>query len=114
VNGSTAAVNGAVSKGVVPRTRDQGFEFALLHQRVTAVSREPRLAKTDRLDTDVAEAGLLGVAARGLHHGARVPTIAEEDAKRPNRERECLVGERRRIVNRMKGTLARVVSLMVV
>src|ERR1700730_5982072 len=38
---------------------------------------------------------------------ARVPTIAEEDAKRPNRERECLVGERTRIVNRMKGTLAR-------
>jgi transposase len=36
---------------------------------------------------------------------ARVPTIAEEDAKRPNRERECLVGER--IVNRMKATLAR-------
>src|SRR5712671_6430738 len=34
-------------------------------------------------------------------------TIAEEDAKRPNRERECLVGERTRIVNRMKGTLAR-------
>ena len=27
--------------------------------------------------------------------------------KRPNRERECLVGERTRIVNRMKGTLAR-------
>ena len=25
----------------------------------------------------------------------------------PNRERECLVGERTRIVNRMKGTLAR-------
>src|ERR1700682_6848595 len=38
---------------------------------------------------------------------ARVPTIAEEDAKRPNRERECLVAERTRIVNRMKGTLAR-------
>jgi len=38
---------------------------------------------------------------------ARVPTIAEEDAKRPNRERECLVGERTRIVNRMKATLAR-------
>ena len=39
---------------------------------------------------------------------ARVPTIAEEDAKRPNRERECLVGERTRIVNRIKSTLARV------
>ena len=25
---------------------------------------------------------------------ARIPTIAEEDAKRPNRERECLVRER--------------------
>jgi transposase len=37
----------------------------------------------------------------------RVPTIAEEDAKRPNRERECLVKERTRLVNRMKGTLAR-------
>ncbi len=37
---------------------------------------------------------------------ARIPTIAEEDAKRPNRERECLVRERTRIVNRMKGTLA--------
>src|SRR3982074_3828675 len=38
---------------------------------------------------------------------ARIPTIAEEDAKRPHRERECLVRERTRIVNRMKGTLAR-------
>jgi transposase len=28
-------------------------------------------------------------------------------AKRPNRERECLVGERTRIVNRIKSTLAR-------
>jgi transposase len=37
----------------------------------------------------------------------RVSTIAEEDAKRPNPERECLVRERTRIVNRMKGTLAR-------
>src|SRR5256714_3807577 len=38
---------------------------------------------------------------------ARVPTIAEEDAKRPNRERDCLVRERTRIVNRIKSTLAR-------
>jgi transposase len=38
---------------------------------------------------------------------ARVPTIAEEDAKRPNRERDCLVGERTRIVNRIKSTLIR-------
>ena len=36
-----------------------------------------------------------------------VPTIEEEDAKRPSRERESLVGERTRIVNRMKRALAR-------
>ena len=38
---------------------------------------------------------------------AAVPTLQEEDAKRPNREHESLVGERTRIVNRMKSTLAR-------
>jgi transposase len=36
-----------------------------------------------------------------------VPTIEEEDARRPSRERENLVGERTRIVNRMKAALAR-------
>jgi transposase len=38
---------------------------------------------------------------------AAIPTFAEEDAKRPSRERESLVGEHGRIVNRMKATLAR-------
>jgi len=38
---------------------------------------------------------------------AAIPTLAEEDAKRPNRERERLVGERTRIVNRMKSCLVR-------
>src|ERR1700731_2521015 len=37
----------------------------------------------------------------------KIPTRAEEDAKRPNREREGLVRERTRIVNRMKCCLAR-------
>jgi hypothetical protein len=36
-----------------------------------------------------------------------IPTLAEEDAKRPNRERESLVGEQTRIVNRMKAALSR-------
>ncbi len=36
-----------------------------------------------------------------------IPTLEEEDAKRPSRERESLVGERTRIANRMKSTLAR-------
>src|SRR5262249_19999213 len=42
---------------------------------------------------------------RGHCSMAHVPTIAEEDAKRPNRERECLVKERTRLINRMKGAL---------
>jgi transposase len=36
-----------------------------------------------------------------------IPTIKDEDAKRPNRERESLVGEQSRIVNRMKAALIR-------
>jgi transposase len=35
------------------------------------------------------------------------PSIEEEDAKRPTRERENLVSERMRIINRMKASLAR-------
>jgi transposase len=38
---------------------------------------------------------------------AAIPTFEEEDAKRPNRERETLVGGRTRIINRMKGAFAR-------
>jgi transposase len=36
-----------------------------------------------------------------------VPSLEEEDAKRPSRERESLVGERTRIGNRVKSALAR-------
>src|SRR6266480_1634447 len=36
-----------------------------------------------------------------------IPTMEEEDARRPNRERESLVNERSRIVDRMKSALAR-------
>src|SRR5262249_45807258 len=36
-----------------------------------------------------------------------IPTAAEEDAKRPHRERETLVGEQTTTINRVKATLAR-------
>ena len=36
-----------------------------------------------------------------------IPTLAEEDARRPNREHEHLVGERTRIVSRLKATMVR-------
>jgi transposase len=38
---------------------------------------------------------------------AAIPTLEAQDARRPSREREVLVGERTRIINRMKSTLAR-------
>ena len=38
---------------------------------------------------------------------AAIPTLEDEDARRPSRERESLVGERTRIVNRVKAHLAR-------
>src|SRR3982075_19149 len=81
----------------------------VVHPSSVAVSREHRRAKTDRLDTELLKRGFLGWlrGERGHCSMARVPTIAEEDAKRPNRERDCLVGERTRIVNRIKSTLAR-------
>src|ERR1700732_3649434 len=87
----------------------RGIEAHVIHASSVAVSREHRRAKTDRLDTELLKRAFLGWLRGERDHCtmARVPTIAEEDAKRPNRERECLVGERTRIVNRIKATLAR-------
>ena len=81
----------------------------MIHPSSVAVSREHRRAKTDRLDTEMLKRGFSGWlrGERGHCSMVRVPTIAEEDAKRPNRERESLVGERTRINNRIKATLAR-------
>jgi transposase len=36
-----------------------------------------------------------------------IPTLAEEDVRRPNREHEHLMGERTRLINRLKSVLAR-------
>ena len=44
---------------------------------------------------------------RGHCSMVAIPTIDQEDAKRPHRERENLVGEKTRIINRMKAALIR-------
>jgi len=74
----------------------RGIEAHVIHASSVAVSREHRRAKTDRLDTELLKRAFLGWlrGERGHCSMARVPTIAEEDAKRPNRERDCLVGAR--------------------
>jgi len=89
------------------RARD--IEAHVIHASSVAVSREHRRAKTDRLDTELLKRAFLGWL-RGERDHCRmvaIPTIKDEDAKRPNRERESLVGEQNRIINRMKATLTR-------
>ena len=85
------------------------IEVHVIHASSVAVSREHRRAKTDRLDTELLKRAFLGWLRGERDHCKMVviPTINDEDAKRPNRERESLVGEQSRIINRMKATLIR-------
>ncbi|HEV2126938.1 MAG TPA: IS110 family transposase [Chloroflexota bacterium] len=87
----------------------RGIEAHVIHPTSIAVSREHRRAKTDRLDTELLKRAFLGWLRGEPDHCSMVavPTLEEEDAKRPSRERENLVGERTRLVNRTKATLAR-------
>jgi transposase len=72
------------------------------------VSRRARRAKTDRIDVR----GLLRALLAHLRGEpkvvsvVRVPSVAEEDARRLHRERHRLVAERVQHVNRIKGLLA--------
>jgi transposase len=89
--------------------RARGIETHVIHASSVAVSRDRRRAKTDRLDTALLMRVLLGWLRGEPGHCtmATVPGVDEEDAKRPTRERENLVGERTRLINRMKAALAR-------
>src|SRR5438876_12283106 len=89
------------------RARD--IEAHVIHASSVAVSRKHRRAKTDRLDSELLKRAFLGWLRGERDHCKMVaiPTTKDEDAKRPNRERESLVGEQNRIVNRMKATLIR-------
>ncbi len=72
-----------------------GIEAHIIHSSSVAVSREHKRAKTDRLDTAMLMRVFLGWLRGERDHCGMVaiPTIEEEDAKRPSRERENLVGE---------------------
>jgi transposase len=89
--------------------RARGVEAHVIHASSVAVSREHRRAKTDRLDTELLKRAFLGWLRGERDHCKMVaiPTIRDEDAKRPNRERDSLVVEQTRILNRMKAALAR-------
>src|SRR4051795_6809494 len=89
--------------------RARNIEAYVIHPNSVAVSREHRRAKTDRLDTELLKRAFLGWLRGEPKHCSivAIPTLDEEDARRPSRERETLVGEQTRIINRMKAALAR-------
>ena len=89
--------------------RARGVDAHVIHPTSVAVPREHRRAKTDRLDTELLKRAFLGWLRGEPEHCrmAAIPSLQEEDAKRPTRERENLVGERTRIINRMKACLVR-------
>jgi transposase len=70
--------------------RGRSIEAHVIDPTRGCVSREHRPAKTDRLDTELLKRAFLGWlrGERGHCGMAKIPTPEEEDAKRPNRERE--------------------------
>ena len=89
--------------------RARGVEAHVIHANSVAVAREHKRAKTDRLDTILLLRAFLGWLRGEPAHCrmAAIPSLADEDDKRPSREREHLVGERTRLVNRLKAVLVR-------
>src|SRR5262249_12743212 len=84
----------------------RSIEAHVIHAASVAVSREPRpTVSTPSCSNVLFSAGCAAsvITARW----SRSPTLKDEDAKRPSRERESLVGEQSRIVNRMKAALIR-------
>src|SRR5215831_13112512 len=73
----------------------RGIEAHVIHSASVAVSRERKRAKTDRLDAAILMRVFLGWlrGERGHCGMVAIPTMEEEDARRPSRERENLVNE---------------------
>lgn len=118
----SASAKGLASKVAVVSCYEAGYDGFWLHRVLTAagvenyvvdpasihVDRRARRAKTDRID---AQALLRTLMAHRRGEGrvwsiVRAPTPAEEDARRPHRERDNLLKERGRHVNRIKGLCA--------
>jgi transposase len=88
--------------------RKRNIECDVIHPTSIAVSREHRRAKSDRLDLGLLLRSFLGWLRGEAKHCnmVAVPSVEEEDAKRPLRERDRLVAEATRLVNRMTSLLA--------
>jgi transposase len=87
--------------------RGHGIEVQVMHPASIPVERRGRRAKTDRIDLDMLLRTLLAWL-RGeprVCAMVRIPSEAEEDMRRPERERERLVSERIALENRIENLL---------
>lgn len=85
-----------------------GIESHLIDASSLQVDRRARRAKTDAIDVEGLLRALIGYVRgeRSRCRMVRVPSVAEEDAKRTHRERKRLVKERTGHINRIKALLA--------
>jgi len=86
----------------------QGIEVQIMHPASIPVERRGRRVKTDRIDLEMLLRTLLAWL-RGeprVCSMVRIPSEAEEDMRRPERERERLVSERIALENRIENLLA--------
>lgn len=115
----TAVAAALRTKVIIASCYEAGYDGFWLHRLLTAagvenyvvdpasihVDRRARRVKTDRID---AQALLRTLMAHRRGEGrvwsvVQPPTPTDEDARRPNRERQNLIKERGRHVNRIKG-----------
>jgi transposase len=85
----------------------RGLEVHVMQPASIPVPRRKRRAKTDRIDLDMLLRTLLAFL-RGEPRACsmvRIPSEAEEDARRPGRERDVLVRDRISIENRIESLL---------
>lgn len=87
---------------------NEGIETLVVDPTSFLVNRRARRVKTDRVDAEgmVVLLKNYSLGDRKAFRTVRVPTVAEEDAKRFHRERKRMMGERTGHINRIRALLA--------
>ncbi len=86
----------------------RGVEVYVIQPSSVLVDRRARRAKTDALDVEMLMRTLLAWlrGEPGVCSMVPIPDVAEEDGRRPVRERQGLIGERVALLNEIDGLLA--------
>ena len=86
----------------------RGVEVYVIQPSSVLVDRRARRAKTDALDVEMLMRTMLAWlrGEPGVCSMVPIPDVAEEDGRRPVRERQDLIGERLALLNEIDGVLA--------